>query len=181
MCDRMGKEQAVWLTNGREGHALAGVAKGHVEREGYSAHVKSSGREIRRPVGMTPGCLRRAVSSSCLASYPTNNSPSATTAYWPAYVSTSSSKCRRIHSSSFTWTVDFGLRDARFAIVEPLSRHLYKTPPRLSRTADRPASSEVTRLNGHLGLGTRCTLRFPLLQSAPQREIVACSPKKGDM
>ncbi len=70
-------------------------------REGYRAHVKSSGRGIRRPVGMVRGCLRRASVSSWPASEPTNSSPSATTAYRPPYFDTSSPKCRRTQASSF--------------------------------------------------------------------------------
>ena len=66
----------------------------------YNAQLKSSGRGIGRPVGMTPGCFRRASFSRRAASVPTNNSPSATTAYWPAYRSTSSLKCLRTHSRS---------------------------------------------------------------------------------
>ncbi len=65
-----------------------------------SAHTKSWGRGMGRPVGIIAGCLRRASANKALASRPTNNSPPATTAYWPAYLSTNSSKCQRIHSSS---------------------------------------------------------------------------------
>lgn len=66
----------------------------------YRAQLKSSGLGIGRPVGITPGCFRRASLSKGTRSIPTNNSPSATTAYWPAYLSTSSLKCRRTHSRS---------------------------------------------------------------------------------
>ena len=70
--------------------------------EGYRAHVKSSGRGTRRTEGITPGCFLCASVSSWTGSYPTNSSPSATTAYFPAYLSTSSSKCARIHAASST-------------------------------------------------------------------------------
>ncbi len=67
----------------------------------YRAHKKSCGLGIGMPVGMTSGCFRRASANNSLASCPTNNSPAATTAYRPGYRSTSSSRCLRIHSSSF--------------------------------------------------------------------------------
>ena len=75
--------------------------------EGYSAQLKSSGRGIGRPVGMIPGCFRRASFSSRAASVPTNNSPSATMAYWPAYRSTSLLKFFRTHSRSSIFFVFF--------------------------------------------------------------------------
>ncbi len=82
--------------NGTRDASIALVGKG------YSAHTKSCGRGTGNPVGMTCGCLDRAKAKSLPALRPTNNSPAATTAYWPAYLSTSFSKCRRIHSSSLT-------------------------------------------------------------------------------
>src|SRR3989338_1002658 len=68
--------------------------------EGYNAHVKSSGRGTRRTEGMTRGCLLRAWRSSWTGSYPTKSSPLATTAYWPGYLSTSSSRWVRTHAAS---------------------------------------------------------------------------------
>lgn len=68
--------------------------------ENYRAQLKSSGLGMGKPVGMTPGCLRLASLCKRAASLPTNNSPSATTAYFPAYLSTSSLKCLRTHSWS---------------------------------------------------------------------------------
>jgi hypothetical protein len=73
----------------------------------YSAQTKSSGLGTRRPLGMTPGCLRRASISRAAGSKPTKSSPPATMAYFPAYLSTSILKWRRIHSSSFIFFAFF--------------------------------------------------------------------------
>jgi hypothetical protein len=86
-------------------------------REYYRAHRKSCGRGTGNPVGIVPGCFRRASSKRRPALFPMNNSPAATTAYWPAYLSTSSSKCRRIHSSSVRGFLA-GLRFAREALMQ---------------------------------------------------------------
>ena len=68
--------------------------------ENYRAQTKSSGLGMRRPVGMTPGCLRLASCSKRAGSKPMNSSPSATIAYFPAYLSTNILKCLRTHSWS---------------------------------------------------------------------------------
>ncbi len=68
--------------------------------EGYRAHWKSSGRGTGMPMGVIPGCFRRALASTRRTSSTGKTSPPATMTYRPPYLSTSSSKCRRIHSSS---------------------------------------------------------------------------------
>ncbi len=75
--------------------------------EGYRAQLKSSGLGMGRPVGVVSGCLRRASLSRRAASVPTKSSPSATTAYFPGYLSTSLLKWRRTHSRSSVRRDDF--------------------------------------------------------------------------
>ena len=101
--------------------------------ESYSAHVKSSGRGTRRTEGMSPGCFLCARSSSGTGSYPENSSPPATTTYWPAYLSTSSSKCRWIHSLSADQVADRRCVFRRDAGILPSSLQLYGRRGLLSR------------------------------------------------
>lgn len=91
---------AAWAAQSEGDERARDIAKDAIAKR-YRAHVKSWGLGTRNTEGMTRGCFLQASISRGTGSYPTNNSPSATTAYWPAYLSTSSSKCRRIHASSF--------------------------------------------------------------------------------
>ena len=83
-------------------------------RKGYSAHWKSFGLGMGRPVIFALGCFFLASSSSTTGSYPTKASPSATMAYFPECLSTNSPRCRRIHSGLLTFLIDSCNRTNRF-------------------------------------------------------------------